>query len=208
MGSTNVTAVYIPQDIPNYIDRTTAIATAQATDEAENLTLDGDAVVDGVAVFPRAVKVSITAAGDVSEVNFTFTGTDFYGNSIVETIAGPTAEQETTTTTNYFLTVSEIAVGASTEGVNVSSGPSESFAVTVFSGASRIKGLYAVFNEAGKTLEFRKGTPEGEVALAMTTSSTNVTQDIMLPEMGIRYETGCVLTYNGDAIKGLTVFHA
>lgn len=208
MGSTNVTAIHIPRDIPSYNDRATAIATAQATVEATDLTLDGDAVIEGVAVFPRAVKVGITADGDVSSVNFTFTGTDIDGNPLVETIVGPTAEEESAFTTKYFLTVSQIAVDASTETVNVSSGPSEDYAVYVFTGASRIKGVYAVFAESGKVLQFRKGTVEGEIALAINTASNNVSQDIMVPEMGIRYETGCVLTYTGDAIQGLTVFHA
>jgi hypothetical protein len=173
------------------------------------LTLDGDAVEDGVAIFPRARKVGIFSSADVSSVNFTFTGTDINGAVLTETIAGPNGDPETAFTQNYFLTVSEIYADATT-GVNEISGAvSEELAVTVFSGASRIKGVYFVSGTTDKLLEFRKGSSTGPSAMSLYTMSDNASQDIMVPEMGIRYETGCVLTYNGEsAFKGLTVFHA
>jgi hypothetical protein len=207
MGSTNVTAVYVPRSVTAYNDDATAIASAQALESAGDLTLDGDAVTDGVATFPRARYVTITAAGDVTAVNFTITGTDLTGAAQTETIAGPNGD--VSVTTKFFLTVTQISGDASTSAVDVSAGAGEGFAVQVFSGASRIKGLYTVFGESNRLLDFRKGSAEGEIALAVHTAGDNDGQDIMIPEMGIRYETGCVLTYLGvNAFKGLTVFHA
>src|SRR3546814_11967031 len=57
---------------------------------ADDATLDGALVEDGVATFDVPRNVVITGAASVTSVTFTITGTDVFGDDLVETITGPT----------------------------------------------------------------------------------------------------------------------
>lgn len=90
------------------------IAQAQNPAGAGNLTLNGALVSGGVAQLGDARRVLITAAGDESDRTFTITGTDWFGNPLVEAITGPNA---TTAYTNAdFLTVSSVATSGAGSG--------------------------------------------------------------------------------------------
>lgn len=66
---------------------TTAVAAAQAVAGAANLTLNGASATGGVVYFdvPRAVDIVSSNVGDTTQTA-TVTGTDIYGNTLVETI--------------------------------------------------------------------------------------------------------------------------
>lgn len=93
------------------------IAQNQTPGAAGNLTLNGALVSDGVAVLTGAGmtrQVLITTASDESGKTLTIYGTNANGNAISETVTGPNAT--TGTTTNYFRTVTRVAVSAAFTG--------------------------------------------------------------------------------------------
>lgn len=91
-----------------------AVCLSQTTAGAGNLLLNG--ATGGVLDYARVL--SVASGGNDSGVNFTFTGTDQDGNAVTETIAGPNGN--TVVTTNFYLTVTSIAVnGAVTQAVTV-----------------------------------------------------------------------------------------
>lgn len=63
--------------------------------------------------------ITLTSAGNVSGVNFTITGTDVYGRSVSETLAGPNAN--TVSTTQEFASVTSVTVNGAV-GTNTSVG--------------------------------------------------------------------------------------
>lgn len=95
------------------------IATAQAVAGAGNLTLDGAVASGGVATLTPARNVTILSAGDDSGITFTVTGTDFFGETLVETITG--ANAGTASGAKAFATVTQIAASGAAAG-NVSAG--------------------------------------------------------------------------------------
>lgn len=116
-------------------------------------------------------KVSITSDGNELTKGFTVTGVASNGAAITETVTGPNATS--TTTTNYFASVSGVSVNAATAG-NVSVGYSATTAVTL--PMTRIKGLYYVgASNAGSLVVTRQSdsrvlldvkTPAGSGAFA------------------------------------------
>lgn len=93
------------------------IAQLQTPAAAGNLTLNGALVSDGVAVLTgagMARQVLITTVSNESAKTLTVYGTNATGNAISETVTGPNAT--TGTTTNYFRTVTRVAVSAAFTG--------------------------------------------------------------------------------------------
>lgn len=80
---------------------------------AGNLTINGALATAGVATFSQPARVSITTTIDDSARTFTITGTDRFGNALVEAVTGPTT---TTNSTSNFATITQIAVDAATAG--------------------------------------------------------------------------------------------
>jgi hypothetical protein len=109
---------------------TTAVATAQTTAGAGNLTINGTlldipATMQGVfrAQFARGINrtVSLTSTGNISGVTVTITGKDAEGNVVSEAIAGP--NNTTVYTTVLFNQVTSVAVnGAVGTAMSVGSG--------------------------------------------------------------------------------------
>lgn len=96
----------------------------QTTAGAEELTLDGAGVSGGVWTTSdnMAHQMSLESTGNLSGVNFTFTGfSDKHDHkSVTETIAGP--NNSTVETTNYFWKVTSVTTSAAA-GTNVEGGP-------------------------------------------------------------------------------------
>lgn len=91
------------------------ISTAQTPLTAGNLTITGSLATGGVASLTNARRVLISSAGADSDKTFTVYGTDRYGRTQSEALAGPTAT--TAVYTNHdFLTVTRVAVSAATAG--------------------------------------------------------------------------------------------
>lgn len=94
-------------------DDADGIAQSQTPTEAGNLDLNGDLVVDGVAVLDTQRQVLFTFAADETGRSFVVYGTKQGGSAIQETVAG-TADAAATQLN--FLTVSRITIDAASAG--------------------------------------------------------------------------------------------
>lgn len=92
----------------------------QTTAGAADLDLDGALVVDGVAVFLQAQKISIEGTGNNSGVDATITGTDADGTVISEVLT--LANNGTATSVLYYKTITSISVDGALTG-NIEGGP-------------------------------------------------------------------------------------
>lgn len=86
------------------------IATSQAPLAQGNLTLDGALGTS----LTHASQLGITSDADDSGRTFTVTGTDTSGQTITESVTGPNAT--TVETSNYFKTITSIAIDAASAG--------------------------------------------------------------------------------------------
>lgn len=92
-----------------------AVCLDQTLASAGSLTENGGAVVNGVAVSPVAVLVTVTSTANDSTRTYTITGTSAAGVAMSETITGPNTT--TVSTTRYFKTVTDVSVaGGGTVG--------------------------------------------------------------------------------------------
>jgi hypothetical protein len=105
-----------------------AIAASQTHGGAGALTINGSLASGGVATLTQQQEIGITSTANYSAVNFTITGTDSYGRTISEVLAGPN-NNTVDSVFNYktvtsivtsgavatALTVDTIGVGASPE---------------------------------------------------------------------------------------------
>ena len=144
------------------------IAAAQAVAGAGNLSLNGALASGGVAVldYPRTIEIDSSNAGDTTQTA-TVTGTDEYGEALVEVIAfnGTTAVAGQ----KAFKTVTQIAISAALAGNGNA-------------GTTNVLGLpYRV--DAGNVLQWiEDNLPHvgtlGTFAAADTTAATATTNDV------------------------------
>lgn len=96
----------------------------QTTGGAADMTLNGAGVTDGVWTTPDgfAKRIGFESSGNISGVTFTITGFADKQKSaaLSETITGPNAD--TVETTNYFYSITQIAVDGAV-GTNTEAGP-------------------------------------------------------------------------------------
>lgn len=91
---------------------TNSVATSQTPAGAGNLTLTASTVTFGSSA---AQKITITSTSDISNRTFEITGTDVYGNALVETgLTGP--NNGTVTSSLYFKSVTQIAISGAAAG--------------------------------------------------------------------------------------------
>lgn len=135
---------------------------------AATLPATGALVSGGVATFDIARNVTITSTGDESGITFTVTGTDHYGETLVEAVTGP--NNTTVNGVKAFKTVTSVAV----DGATTSS------AVDV--GMGDVMGLPFRLNDLGKFLGlYIDGDPVGSTPVAgfsAAGTSTATTADV------------------------------
>lgn len=142
------------------------VAVAQAVAAPGNMTIDGVLAAGGVATFdvPRGVEIDSSGAGDTTQTA-TVTGTDEYGETIVEDIAfnGTTAVQGK----KAFKTVTQVAIDIALAGNgNV--------------GTTDILGLPVFLSDTGivlKELEDGALATAGVVVVGATAEATATTGD-------------------------------
>ena len=98
-----------------------SVSQTPAAGGEQSLTITGALASGGIATVatstadnPNARQISITSAADETSRTFTVTGTDYYGNTISETITG--ANAGAATSTQYYKTVTGITVDEDTTG--------------------------------------------------------------------------------------------
>lgn len=104
---------------------TGAVCATQSAAAAGNLSINGTLASSGVATLDVPRAVTITSTGDDSTVNFTITGKDTYGQSLVWATTGPNAGA--TTSPKAFKTVSQVAVDTAVVSTLVAVGTGDRF---------------------------------------------------------------------------------
>jgi hypothetical protein len=145
------------------------IATVQLASAAGNFTLDGARVAGGVATLDRPRNFTLTGATtNHSAVTFTVTGKDEYGNTVVETLAGP--NNNTVSGKKAFKTVSRVAVSGAIATNGVSVGFGDVLGLPVFTDGG------GIFREREDGTVPTAGT--FVAGLAVNTKSTATTADV------------------------------
>lgn len=107
-------------NITSLSDDANGVFADQTTTGAGNLELDGVLVVDGVAYFDQAQKISIEGTGTNAAINATISGTDADGTAVSEVLA--LANNGTVTSVLYYKTITSIYVDGTVDG-NIEGGP-------------------------------------------------------------------------------------
>jgi hypothetical protein len=113
MRPLSVTFTMVAKDADAICGSQTATATGGSS---LNLTGVLATAGSGTATFDVARHVGIHATGDNSAVTFSITGTDRYGSSLSESLAGPTGASVDAVTTANFKSVTGVTVDAVTVG--------------------------------------------------------------------------------------------
>ena len=130
---------------------------------AGDLALDGALISDGAYTSTTAQQIGLESAGNLSGIDFTFTGTGydsngFYQASLAEVVTGPNAN--TVETTAYFLTITSIAADAAV-GTDIEIGPVDQAVSQVFPMSQ-----YSEFN-IGMQVAFLAGSPNISVQFTL-----------------------------------------
>ena len=133
----------------------------------------------------------------------TITGTDLNGDAQTENISGP--NNNTVTSTNAFLTVTQVAADAA-----VSTNTSIGITVTakegiVFAGRTRIRGLHGVSSGTAGSMVFRNSSTSGSILLELDTPNQDDFIDPYIPDDGVLFDSGAYLNV-GDGVTSVTVF--
>ena len=175
---------------------TNAIAESQTTAEAGNLTLDGSQVINGSANDGSNMASTVTIkslTGNNATVDFTVTGTDASGAALTETITGP-GTSLTVTTTNAFLTVTQVSVDGAIPGtVEVGFTATSTTTGIVFAGATRIRGMHGVSSSTAGALIIRDSSQTGSKLLEIDTPAAAGQVDPYIPDEGIRFRNGAFI---------------
>lgn len=91
-----------------------ALSQKPAGGGVQSLTLNGATVVDGIAILPYQVAITITSTGNESALSFVITGKDYNNQVLTETIIGPNTT--TITSVNYYQQITSITVSGNTAG--------------------------------------------------------------------------------------------
>jgi len=144
------------------------IAAAQAVAGAGNLTINGALASGGAVTFdvPRNVQIVSAGAGDTTQTA-TFTGTDVYGEALVETLSfngvTPVLGKKA------FKTVTQVAISAALAG-NGSAGSGSALGIPY-----RVDAGGLIMAHAGSALDLTSSAVLGTFAPAVTTSPATAT---------------------------------
>lgn len=191
----------------NFPNSVVCLSQDMALEGPYNLTLDGESVVDGVAVFNAALRLNIVSSGDLSGVTFTITGTDLDGNVLVESLNGSDGDPTSATTVNYFKTVTQIESdggdGSEILG-SVGAFGGGGGAVRLFAGPGRVRSIYiSGLGGDSNPVILHKDSAIGPAGFSFMCDSAS--HNILFPDYGIRFPDGCYVTFpSAGVFNGLT----
>jgi hypothetical protein len=176
---------------------TTHIAAAQTLGGAGNFTLANTTIGN----LPQTI--TFTSTGNISGVEMTITGTDLNVDAQTEAINGP--NNNTVTSTNKFLTVTQVAAdGAVSTNTSIGiTGTAKEGILTP--GRTRIRGLHGVSSSTAGSMVFRNTSTSGSILLELDTPNQDDFIDPYIPDDGVLFDSGSYLNV-GDGVTSVTVF--
>ena len=204
MARSDVTAVTITADTVALDADGISVAAAVGNNAA--LVIGGALASGGAVALSHGRVVTILSAGDDSGKSFTLVGTDVNGDAQTESITG--ANAGTATGAAYFLTISSITAVGNPAG-NVSAGVNGSAADVIFSGRSRLKGIYLTSTATAGNVDFLNTSPVGTSIMKLSSvGDADATRDVVIPENGVTFTAGIYIQYTVSTFLTLTAFHA
>ena len=170
------------------------------------LTIGGALASGGAVALSHGRIVTILSAGNDAAKSFTVVGTDINGDSQTESITG--ANAGTATGAVFFLSIASITAVGNPAG-NVSAGVNASAADVIFSGRSRLKGIYLTSTATAGTVDFLNNSPSGTSIMGLSSvGDADATRDVVIPEEGVLFTDGIFIEYTVSTFLTMTVFHA
>ena len=204
MANSDVIPVTITADTVALDADGISVATSVGNNAA--LVIGGALASGGAVALSHGRIVTILSAGNDAAKSFTVTGTDVNGDAQTESITG--ANAGTATGTKYFLTISGISAVGNPAG-NVSAGVNGSAADVIFTGRSRLKGVFLTSTATAGTINFHNTSPTGTNVMGLSSvGDADATRDVVIPEEGVVFSSGIYIQYTVSTFLTMTVFHA
>ena len=189
---------------------TASIAALQTTAGATalNLTSTGANVVT-LGQFTFGMKITITSAGNESDIGFAIVGTDLSGAAASETLTGPNAT--TVTSTKFYKTITSITPdGAVGNNTSVGNAVSTSGSIATFAGRTRLRGLFATTAATADTVtSFHNGLNTSETrtfAIHNPLAAKTFINPADPPE-GILFKDGLTVDMPNNSFLSLTIYY-
>ena len=189
---------------------TASIAALQTTAGATalNLTSTGANVVT-LGQFTFGMKITITSAGNESDIGFAIVGTDLSGAAASETLTGPNAT--TVTSTKFYKTITSITPdGAVGNNTSVGNAVSTSGSIATFAGRTRLRGLFGTTAATADTVtSFHNGLNTSETrtfAIHNPLAAKTFINPADPPE-GILFKDGLTVDMPKNSFLSLTIYY-
>ena len=189
---------------------TASIAALQTTAGATalNLTSTGANVVT-LGQFTFGMKITITSAGNESDIGFAIVGTDLSGAAASETLTGPNAT--TVTSTKFYKTITSITPdGAVGNNTSVRNAVSTSGSIATFAGRTRLRGLFGTTAATADTVtSFHNGLNTSETrtfAIHNPLAAKTFINPADPPE-GILFKDGLTVDMPNNSFLSLTIYY-
>jgi len=189
---------------------TASIAALQTTAGATalNLTSTGANVVT-LGQFTFGMKITITSAGNESDIAFAIVGTDFTGAAASESLTGPNSN--TVTSAKSYKTITSItpdgAVGNNTSVGNV---VSTTGSIATFAGRTRLRGLFGTTAATADTVtSFHNGvnTSETRTFAVHNPLAAKTFINPADPPEGILFKDGLTVDMPNNSFLSLTIYY-
>ena len=191
---------------------TASIAALQTTAGATALNLTAGATAGTFATlgqFTFGMKVTITSAGNESDIGFAIVGTDLSGAAASETLTGPNAT--TVTSTKFYKTITSITPdGAVGNNTSVGNAVSTSGSIATFAGRTRLRGLFGTTAATADTVtSFHNGLNTSETrtfAIHNPLAAKTFINPADPPE-GILFKDGLTVDMPNNSFLSLTIYY-
>ena len=189
---------------------TASIAALQTTAGATalNLTSTGANVVT-LGQFTFGMKITITSAGNESDIAFAIVGTDFTGAAASESLTGPNAN--TVTSVKFYKTITSITPdGAVGNAITVGNALSTTGSIATFAGRTRLRGLFGTTAATADTItSFHNGvnTSETRTFAVHNPLAAKTFINPADPPEGILFKDGLTVDMPNNSFLSLTIYY-
>ena len=156
----------------------------------------------------RKLSVTTSGTGDNGKT-VTIVGTGLDGESLTEVITS-TGSAATVSGTEYFKTIVS-ATCSSQYAANVSVGTLSEASASFYDQRTRLKAFSTISNSASHRVTFIDGLAPGSGTSSFITKTSgvnNAADDVYIPEEGVLFKVGLIITYDVAGAHMVTAFHA